>query len=278
MGRAARRAPTLGHVSRVRDAVVAITGGGNGIGAALARRMAADGARVAVLDRDGEAAAKVATEIGGLALRLDVADAAALADAVDRIEHELGPVDAFFANAGVGGGGGVDAPDEVWREAWNVNVLGVVAAARLVIPSMVSRGGGTFVVTASAAGLLTNLGNAPYTTTKHAAAALAEWLSITYGDSGIRVHCLCPMGVDTQLLWAGADRIEGASVLASGAVLTPEQVADAVVDAMHAGRFLVLPHPEVATFEQQRAGDRDRWLRGMRRAQASLTATLSESQ
>jgi NADP-dependent 3-hydroxy acid dehydrogenase YdfG len=269
-------APTLGRVSRVRGAVVAITGGGNGIGAALARRMAADGARLAVLDRDGEAAGTVASDIGGLALRLDVADDAALADAVGRIEHEIGAIDVFCANAGVGAGGGVDAADDVWREAWQVNVMGVVAAARLVLPSMIERGGGTFVVTASAAGLLTNLGNAPYTVTKHAAVALAEWLAITYGDAGIQVHCLCPMAVETQLLRAGEGRIEGASVLAAGAVLSPDQVADAVLDAMDTGRFLVLPHPEVATFEQQRASDRDRWLRGMRRSQAYLLAALEQ--
>jgi NAD(P)-dependent dehydrogenase (short-subunit alcohol dehydrogenase family) len=260
----------------VSGAVVAITGGGNGIGAALARRLSADGALVAVLDRDGEAALRVATDVAGLALRLDVADPAALADAVERIEHELGPIEMFCANAGVGAGGGLDAPDETWQQAWHVNVLAVVVAARLVVPAMVERGGGTFLVTASAAGLLTNLGNAPYTVTKHAAVALAEWLAITYADRGIRVHCLCPMGVDTQLLRTGEHEVAGASVLAAGQVLTPEQVADAVVDAMDAGRFLVLPHPEVARFEQQRAGDRDRWLRGMRRTQASLAASLSE--
>jgi NADP-dependent 3-hydroxy acid dehydrogenase YdfG len=271
-----REAPTLVRVNRVRGAVVAITGGGNGIGAALARRMAADGARVAVLDRDGEAAARVAADVDGLALRLDVADGAALADAVERIEHEIGAIDVFCANAGVGAGGGLDATNDVWQQAWQVNVLAVVAAARLVLPSMVQRGEGTFLVTASAAGLLTNLGNAPYSVTKHGAVALAEWLAITYGDAGIRVHCLCPMAVETQLLRAGEDRIEGASVLAAGAVLTPDQVADAVLDAFDAGRFLVLPHPEVATFERQRADDRDRWLRGMRRAQARLAAALEQ--
>jgi NAD(P)-dependent dehydrogenase (short-subunit alcohol dehydrogenase family) len=257
------------------DRVVVVTGGASGIGKAMCERFATEGARaVVVVDREGSDAAQVAAGLGdrGRALSADVGIEADLCAVIERTEDEIGPIDLFVSNAGLGGGGGVDAPDEVWSELWTVNVMAHVYAARVLLPRMVERADGYLLTTASAAGLLTHLGNAPYAVTKHAAVALAEWIAITYGDAGIKVSCLCPMGVDTPMLRAGADSIATASVK-TGGVLSPEQVADAVVEGLRDERFLILPHPEVAEYELRRAGSRDRWLSGMRRLQASLAAT-----
>ena len=248
--------------------VVVITGGGNGIGRALARRFAAEGAGgLVIADLDGEAAESVASEIDGMAVAFDVADADQNAALVRRTEDRFGPVDLFCANAGIAAGGGVHEPTEAWQRAWDVNVMGHVNAARAVLPSMLARGEGYLLHTASAAGLLTNIGAAPYSVTKHAVVGLAEWLSITHGDDGIGVSCLCPMGVLTDLLLGGADDPAGAVVLAQGAI-EPEIVADAVVDGLAAERFLILPHPEVAEYVRRKADDHDRWIAGMRRLQA----------
>src|SRR5262249_36157106 len=173
-------------------------------------------------------------------------------------------------NAGIATGGGVDAPDADWQKIWDVNLMAHVYAARAVLPHMLSRGDGYLLQTASAAGLLSQPGDAPYSVTKHAAVALAEWLAITYGDQGIKVSCLCPMAVDTNMFRGGAEALDGPMGGAAGAaavqgVLPPEDVADVVVAGLRDERFLILPHPEVATFERRRTGDRDRWLAGMRR-------------
>ncbi|HEY8525645.1 MAG TPA: SDR family oxidoreductase [Acidimicrobiales bacterium] len=281
------------------DRIVVVTGGASGIGRALCERFAAAGARtVAVVDRDAEGAARVAAGLGdrALAVAADVGVEADVRAAVDRVEREAGPIDLFASNAGLVGGGGLDANDEVWSALWSVNVMAHVYAARALVPRMVERGGGYLLTTASAAGLLTNLGNAPYSVTKHAAVALAEWIAITYGDRGIKVSCLCPMAVDTPMLRGGApvagpdsadtdpaggldgadpaDRAPADALAANAAavqgVVSPERVADAVVEGLADERFLILPHPEVADYERRRAGDRDRWLAGMRRLQASL--------
>lgn len=256
-------------------AVCVITGGGNGIGAALARRFAAEGAAgVVVADLDGAGAETVAATLPdgcGLAVPLDVADEDAHHRVVAEATAAFGSVDLYVSNAGVGTGRGIEATDQDWDHVWQVNVLAHVYAARAVLPSMLERGRGWLLNVASAAGLLVNLGDAPYTATKHAAVGLAEWLAITYGDRGIGVSCLCPMGVDTDLLRdAAAAGLPGAVVQASGRVLPPEVVADAVVEALRAERFLILPHPEVADFERSRATDRDAWLAGMRHLQARL--------
>lgn len=250
-----------------------VTGGGSGIGRALARRFAAEGAKaVVVADIDGDAAAATAAEVGGLGLRVDVADEADVQHLVRTAEEAHGPIDLFCSNAGIGGGGGVEAPDDEWQRIWEINLMSHVYAARAVLPGMVARGEGYLLNTASAAGLLTNLGNASYTVTKHAVVALAEWLAITYADRGIKVSCLCPQGVRTPLLMDALDldNPAAAMVLASGGVIEPEDVAAAVVDGLREERFLILPHPEVAEYYRRKADDPDRWIRGMRRIQAGL--------
>jgi NAD(P)-dependent dehydrogenase (short-subunit alcohol dehydrogenase family) len=253
----------------LRGAVVVVTGGAGGIGAALCRRAAAEGARgVAVADLDGAAAEALAASLGvpAFGAAVDVTDPGALADLVRRTEAELGPVDLLCANAGVALGRGLGKADD-WERSWQVNVMGVVNAARAVLPGLRERGSGHLLVTASAAGLLTNLDTAPYSVTKHGAVALAEWLAMTYGDDGIGVSCLCPQAVRTAMTAGeGGD----SATLAAGRMIDPDEVAEAVVVALREGRFLVLPHPKVAERERQRAADRDRWLRGMRRWRRSL--------
>jgi NAD(P)-dependent dehydrogenase (short-subunit alcohol dehydrogenase family) len=251
--------------------VVVVTGGASGIGRAMCRRFAAEGAKkVIVADFDADGAAKVAEEIGGEAVSTDVAVEADIESLVERTEKHHGPIDLFCSNAGIGVGGGVEASDEAWQSIWNINVMAHVYAARAVLPSMLARGEGYLLNTASAAGLLTNLGAAPYTVTKHAAVALAEWISITHGDAGIKVSCLCPQGVNTPMLNSGLGDITGNAVLASGGMMEPEDVAEAVVQGLRDERFLILPHPEVADYVKRKADDEDRWLSGMRRLQARL--------
>lgn len=253
--------------------VAVVTGGASGIGAALCRRIGAAGAAgVAVADLDAEGCSAVAAELAASGVRslpvpTDVATEAAVAALVDRASTELGPIDLFCANAGIAVSGGAEVPNAQWQRIWDVNVMAHVYAARAVIPTMAERGGGYLLMTASAAGLLTNLGSAPYTVTKHAAVAFAEWLSITHAHQGIKVSCLCPQGVRTPLLLGGlaAGDAAGSAVLASGALLEPDEVAAVALDALAEERFLVLPHPEVATYVRHRAEDHERWLRGMRR-------------
>jgi NAD(P)-dependent dehydrogenase (short-subunit alcohol dehydrogenase family) len=272
-------------MAEVTGKVAVVTGGASGIGAALALALAEAGAAgVVVADLDGEGAAKVAAQIEAaghraLAVTADLAREEQARDLVARAEEAFGPVDLFFSNAGIIVGGGVEVPDEAWQRIWAVNVHSHVYVARAVLPGMLARGGGYLVFTASAAGLLTQLGSAPYSVTKHALVALAEWLSITHGDAGIKVSALCPQAVRTNLgatsraqVGGGALRPPGsASEAAVDGVLTAEQVADTVLAAVADERFLILPHPEVATYERRRADDRERWLRGMRRFQARLS-------
>jgi NAD(P)-dependent dehydrogenase (short-subunit alcohol dehydrogenase family) len=249
--------------------VVVVTGGANGIGRALCERFVAEGARgVAVVDRDAKASFELALALGDTAIGLaaDVGREADVRSAVHATEERFGPVDLMVSNAGIGTAMGIDAPDEVWQHIWDVNVMAHVYAARAVVPGMVARGEGYLLSTASAAGLLTNIGDAPYSVTKHAAVALAEWLSVTYGDQGVKVSCLCPQGVDTDLL-RGAAGSAGDVVLAQGGVLQPSDVADSVVAGLRDERFLILPHPEVHDYVQRKAADVDRWLGGMRKLQ-----------
>jgi NAD(P)-dependent dehydrogenase (short-subunit alcohol dehydrogenase family) len=274
----------------LRDRICVVTGGASGIGKAICQRFAAEGARaVIVVDRDADGAVAVAEAIGeqATALTADVTVEADIEAVVDRTEVDTGPIDLFASNAGILGYGGIEATDETWSLVWSVNVLAHLYAARAVVPAMLERGSGYLLSTASAAGLLTQPGDAPYSVTKHAAVALAEWLSITYGDQGITVSCVCPMAVDTAMLSGGqqataADDERGGLSGAAGAaavqgILAPDQVADAVVEGVRAERFLILPHPEVATFEQRRAADRDRWLAGMRRLSAALSGGAGPS-
>lgn len=250
------------------DAVVVVTGAGSGIGAALARRFAADGARrVVVVDRDAAAAGAVAQEIGGVAEQVDVGDAAAVEGLVERTLARDGAIDLFCSNAGIATGVGIEGPDALWQRAFEVNLMAHVYAARAVLPGMLDRGRGHLLHTASAAGLLTSPGDAPYTVTKHGAVGFAEWLAVTYGSRGIGVSVLCPMGVATPLLMdpLAAGDPAARAVAASGDIVSPEQVAEVVATGLADGRFLLLPHPEVGTFWAQKASDPDRWLAGMRR-------------
>jgi NAD(P)-dependent dehydrogenase (short-subunit alcohol dehydrogenase family) len=265
--------------------VAVVTGGGNGIGRALAVRFAAEGAAaVVVADLDVDGAEDVAAAIadGGvasLAVACDVGDADGVEGLIDSAEKfaERG-IDLFCANAGVALGTDLDTSDEDWATAFAVNLDQHIYAARRLVPGWVERGSGYFLSTASAAGLLTQIGSAPYAVTKHAAVAFAEWLALTYGEQGVGVSCLCPMGVSTALLDAGETGGQGAmgasatrAVRAAGAVLEPDDVAGIVVEALRSERFLILPHPEVATFFQRKAADHDRWLAGMRRLQAQVS-------
>jgi NAD(P)-dependent dehydrogenase (short-subunit alcohol dehydrogenase family) len=267
---------------QLRDAVVVITGAGSGIGAAMARRFAAEGAAGLLLaDLDLGAVERLADELTGagcraLAVRTDVADRAQVEAMVERAEAELGPIDLLCSNAGIGIGAGLDATDEQWDAAWQVNVLAHVHAARAVIPRMLGRGAGYLLHTASAAGLLTTPGDAPYTATKHAAVGFAEWLAVTYGGRGIGVSALCPQAVNTPLLQEAAEagNASALAVRAASAVLEPEDVADAVVVGLAEERFLILPHPEVADHAAFKAADRDRWIGALRRVLAD-TGTIA---
>ncbi|WP_062647046.1 SDR family oxidoreductase [Streptomyces maremycinicus] len=246
-------------VEAVQDAGVVVTGAGGGIGAALARRFAAEGARVVVNDLDADRAHAVADEIGGIAVPGDASDV------VDRAREALGgTVDVYCANAGVGSGGSESAGEDVWALAWDVNVMAHVRAAHALLPDWLERGRGRFVSTVSAAGLLTMIGAAPYSITKHGAYAFAEWLSLTYRHRGIKVHAICPQGVRTDMLDATGSA--GDLVLKPTAI-EPQDVADALFKGIAEDRFLILPHPEVAGYYQVRAGDPDRWLTNMNHLQ-----------
>lgn len=256
-------------LSSVRDAVTVITGGASGIGRALAERFVAEGARAVILvDVNRDAVLRAAAEIGAPAVGIvaDMTDPHSVASAVTRIEFEHNRIDLWASNAGVAMGKGL-AADAEWDFSFQLHVMAHVYAARAVLPGMVARGDGHFLVTASAAGLLIEMDSAPYSVTKHGSVAIAEWLAINYGGHGVGFSCLCPQAVRTPMV---ADLDEDSSTLAAGAVIEPVAVADAVIEALRDGRFLILPHPEVATYEQRRATDRDRWLGAMRKVRAAL--------
>lgn len=258
--------------------VAVVTGGGHGIGRALCRELADVAQTIVVADRDGEAADAVACEIGGVGRTIDVSDETGLAALIDAIEREYGPIDLFVSNAGVGFGDGpsgaaaadgrLAAVEDRWSACWNVNVMAHVYAARHLVPRMRERGGGTLVNIASAAGLLSQIGDAAYTATKHAAVAFAESLAITHGDDGIRVSVVCPQAVATRMIGIPDD----SETLEGGfggndvdGILRPADAAGLIVAGVRAGRFMILTHPEVAVYEARKASDRDRWIAGMRR-------------
>ena len=254
---------------KLSDKVIVVTGGAHGIGAAMLRRFQREKPRALVVaDRDRAGAEALATELGGLAVACDVSREAELVALVERATKEFGAIDLFVSNAGIATGGGIEVPDDEWRRIIDVNVMSHVWAARALLPAMVARGSGYLLSTASAAGLLSMVGSAPYSVTKHAAVALAEWLAITYADKGIKVSCLCPLYVNTDMLHGALNDAAGASIKASGEVISADKVADAVVAGLDAEQFLILPHPEVATYFQRKASDYDRWLAGMRRLHA----------
>lgn len=258
--------------------VAVVTGGGHGIGRALCRRLHRDGVNVVVADIEADAAAVVANEVGGTARALDVSDERAIADLVADVEKDIGPIDLFISNAGVAYGdgdggavaqeGGLNPIDDRWHTSWQINVMAHVYAARVLVPRMLERGGGRFINIASAAGLLTQVGDAAYSTTKHAAVGLAEALAIDYGDRGIRVSVVCPQAVATRLIGIeddsesmeggfGGNDIDG--------IMSADEVADIIIDEAMKDRFLILTHPQVTTYMQRKAADYDRWIGGMQR-------------
>lgn len=248
---------------QIQDKVVIVTGGANGIGRALCLRFAREGARaVIVADIDVQGANRVAEEIHGVAAIADVGKEADIQRLVALATDKFRQVDFFCSNAGIGAAGGPEAPDRDWERSWGINVMSHVYAARAVLPQMLARKEGYLLQTVSAAGLLTQIGSAPYSVTKHAALGFAEWLAITYGDQGIRVSALCPQGVKTDMLLKA--QFAGGAFLLEGA-LEPEQVADDVVKAVQEEKFLILPHPEAARYFQNKANDYERWIRGMRK-------------
>lgn len=263
--------------------VAVVTGGGHGIGRALCRRLAADGVKVVVADIEAEAARTIAAEINGVAQEVDVCDESAIVRLVEDVEAEIGPIDAFISNAGVAFGdgesgsiskeGGLNPIDDRWVTSWNVNVMAQVYAARAVIPRMLQRGGGHIINVASAAGLLSQIGDAAYSATKHASVGFSESLAINYGDDGITVSVVCPQAVATRLIGMeddsdateggfGGNEVDG--------ILKAEDVADIIIDQALEGRFMILTHPQVATYIQRKSGDYDRWIGGMRKFRRSL--------
>ena len=258
----------------VRDKGVIITGAGHGIGRAIATTMAAHGARVVVNDLDADATRAVAEEIGGHPIPGDAATEAGVSALIDTAREQLGAIDIYFANAGIDLGTGLDTPAEDWAKAFEVNLMAHVRAAQRLVPTWLDTGSGRLVVTASAAGLLTMLGSAPYSVTKHAAVAFAEWLSATYGHRGITVQVICPQGVKTQMLDNAGPLQE---LLSRDTALEPEQVAETVWQALQDDRFLILPHPEVQRYYEHRAAKTDHWLAGMRKLQGRLDLRGSRS-
>jgi NAD(P)-dependent dehydrogenase (short-subunit alcohol dehydrogenase family) len=257
---------------------VIVTGAANGIGRALARRFHHEGARVVACDREGDALAEVVDQLNEarpdstMAVAVDLGTEAGNQQLVAAAEDAFGPIDLFFANAGVAIGTDLTTSEADWELAFNINVHAHRWAAKYLLPGWLARGEGYFCSTASAAGLLSQIGSAPYSLTKHAAVAFAEWMSITYGDQGVRVSCLCPQGVNTNMLNQGPINSAGAGdvVRAAGVVLEPDDVAEVAVGVIRAETFLILPHPEVLTYLQRKTGDYDRWLAGMRKLQARI--------
>lgn len=252
----------------IRNKVAIVTGGASGIGRSIARRFAADGARaVVVADLNLERAQEVAAEFGGLAVRCDVSREADIQVLIATTRQHFGQVDAYISNAGIlGRMGGLDLEDPLWEAMWHIHGMAHVWAARAVVPEMVARGEGFFMVTASAAGLLTIVESAPYAVTKHAAVAFAEWLRIAYGRKGVQVACLCPQSVQTDMVGDS----DGGSAAVNG-IIAPEVVAQEVVTTMDSGKFLVLPHPEVAQYFRNKGQDYERWIGGMQKMYARHT-------
>ena len=246
--------------------VAVVTGAGSGIGAALTRLLTGGGAQVMAVDIDLGRVAAIASSTGAYPFGGDVSREEDNIHLIDEAEDRLGPIDLFCANAGIAYEGSEQSSDEEWERMWRVNFLSHVYAARHLVPRWQNRGAGYFLATASAAGLLTNIGAAQYSVTKHAAVAFAEWLSITYGDEGIKVSCLCPQGVLTPIL----EKEGETSDYLRATAITPEAVAESVLAGLHDERFLILPHPHVAQYEQRRAEDRDGWLEAMRRLRRNL--------
>ena len=246
---------------QLKDRIIAVTGAASGIGRAMARRFHNEGAKAVICaDLNGNAVRAVAHEIGGAAYEVNVAREADIQNLIENVENECGPIDLFCSNAGIAFEGGVEVDNDRWQGIWEINVMAHVFAARHLVPRMLKRGGGYLLNTSSAAGLLSQIGSAPYAVTKHAAVSLAEWLAITYGEQGLKVSVLCPQSVRTAMT-AG---VEDAVATIDG-MLEPEDVAETCVRSIEAEEFLVLPHPQVLEYMRRKTGDYDRWIRGMQR-------------
>ena len=249
----------------VRDKVVVVTGAANGIGRALAKRFSEEGAgKIIIADLDEQGLKRVETETGAESFKTDVASEADIKQLINSCERKYGGIDLLCNNAGIGVNGGPEVPNEDWQKIWEINVMAHVYAARAAIPGMLRRGSGYILNTASAAGLLSQIGSAPYAVTKHAAVSFAEWLAITYGDRGLKVSVLCPQAVRTAMT---ADDPDG--VASVDGMIEPEQVSEAVVATLKNESFLVLPHPKVLDYMQRKSGDYDRWIEGMKKLQSS---------
>lgn len=248
---------------KLADKVAVITGGASGIGRAMAVRFIAEGAhQVVIADVNVPQLEQVADEIGALAVAADVGKEEDIVNLVRTAEDRFGRIDLFCSNAGMGAGGGVDVSNEAWQRVWEVNVMAHIYAARAALPKMIERGDGYLLSTSSAAGVLTQIGSAPYSVTKHAAVALAEWLSVSHAHQGIKVSVLCPLAVRTAMNPGGSGGVAG-----QGGMMEPEELCDTVIEALDKEIFLILPHPEVLTYMQRKTGDYERWLNGMRRLQ-----------
>jgi len=254
----------------LEDKIIVVTGGGNGIGEAMVRRFHREGARALVVaDLDGEAASRVAGDVGGVGVQLDVSREQDIVDLVDRTEQDVGPIDLFCSNAGISCVSNLATAIDDWQRLWDVNVMSHIFAARAVVPRMIERGGGYLLNTASAAGLLNQIGSAAYGVTKHAAVGFGEWVALTHAHQGIKVSLLCPQAVQTAMI---GDRAAGTLSAAVDGILEPDDVAAAVVEGLREESFLILPHPQVLEYMQRKIGDYDRWISGMNRLQQKLSS------
>ena len=246
---------------QLKDRIIVVTGAASGIGKAMAMRFHNEGAKVVICaDLNGNAVRAVADDIGGAAYKINVAREAGIQNLIENVENQHGPIDLFCSNAGIPFEGGVEVHNDRWQDIWEINVMAHVFAARHLVPRMLERGGGYLLNTSSAAGLLSQIGSAPYAVTKHAAVSLAEWLAITYGEQGLKVSVLCPQSVRTAMT-AGAED----AVAAVDGMLEPEEVAEACVRSIEVEEFLILPHPQVLEYMRRKTGDYGRWIRGMQR-------------
>ena len=250
---------------KLADRIIVVTGAASGIGEALAHRFKAEGAKLIVCaDRDAEGVERIAHAVGGIAIPVDVSKEDDIQRLIETVETDHGPIDLFCSNAGIGIPGGAEVSNEGWQNIWDINVMAHVWAARHLVPRMVERGGGYLLNTASAAGLLSQIGSAPYAVTKHAAVGLAEWLALTHGDDGIKVSVLCPQAVRTAMTAGNED-----GVASIDGMMEPPEVAEACVRAIEEESFLVLPHPEVIDYMRNKTENYDRWIGGMRKLNRS---------
>ncbi len=251
---------------KLNDKIAIVTGAGSGIGRAMAKRFIQEGARqVVIADLHADSLTSLAAEIGARAIKTDVANEQEVIHLIRTVEQDYGQIDLLCNNAGIGVGGGPETSNEDWQRIWEINVMAHIYATRAALPDMLNRGEGYILNTASAAGLLTQIGSAPYAVTKHAAVAYAEWLAVTYGDRGIKVSALCPQAVRTAM----TANTEGGGVAGVDGMMEPEELCDTVIETLDAETFLVLPHKEVLTYMQRKTADYDRWIKGMMRLQAA---------